>query len=148
MVTYRHGGQVRVSTHGGELMGFGKPFSAGKSGNPGGRVAIAPILDGLGTTRSKVTAELIQFALDIMRSSSAKESHREYAHQWLTKYAAQIPAPAQTFDFGDAETKSSPEDDAAECRIIAREELAKMTPSERLQLIAEIGQASSTETVQ
>ncbi len=60
-------------------------FQRGKSGNPGGRVAIAPILESFGKSPDDVRRMLFQKAIAIVEAGpkGANDPTWRYCHQWV-----------------------------------------------------------------
>src|SRR5262245_61456119 len=70
----------------------GRPFPPGQSGNPGGRSRGATAMARMIREETRDGAELVEFALAILRGKNldgtpnpmATPSSRMYAHQWLS----------------------------------------------------------------
>lgn len=106
------------------------PFVPGKSGNPGGRPAarknLAANLARLIADETRDGAELVEYAVKILRSVDSTESARQYAHDWLSNRGA--GKALQTLD-GDLTIGISPEQAA----LI---DALKLSPHERQRRIA------------
>lgn len=62
----------------------GTKFQPGRSGNPGGRVAIAKILDAFGKTTHEMRVELVGKAIGWMNDENESDKTRTYAHKFIS----------------------------------------------------------------
>lgn len=58
-------------------------FQKGQSGNPGGRPCVRGIREMI-QSQTKQGAELVEYALEVLRDKNARTSDRNYAHTWLS----------------------------------------------------------------
>lgn len=60
------------------------PDGRGRSGNPGGKPAVAKILDSIGMTTDDARRECVETALAWMRDPDASDKSRTYAHKFIS----------------------------------------------------------------
>jgi len=96
-------------------------FEPGKSGNPGGRPKIARILAEMSTDATKLSKELFEKALEVMRAKrrDGNDANWRYAHEWLSNHV--IGKPKQVVEL----TEGSGEDGLDFTKLTA-EELQEM----------------------
>ena len=92
--------------------------------NNGGRPKIAKALEANNTDMHGVTAELVATALAELRNPTSPACWN-YAHKWLTDYAAQLPKPKEHVQLDASLTEAD--------RALL--EAMRMTPHERRQVI-------------
>lgn len=100
-------------------------FEPGRSGNPGGKVSIAKALEAIGTTSEEVRTRLFRIAIDGL--DSAKQSHKEYCHTWLSD---RLGLSKQNTLHVEASVVDS--------QLMALVEAAGMTPLERRKALADL----------
>jgi hypothetical protein len=98
------------------------PFVKGKSGNPGGRPAVAKVLAELGTDAGKITKELFQIAIAVAREKprNGNDANWRYAHEWLANRVLGKPKETVTHLFG------SDGDDSADMTELPEAELDRI----------------------
>lgn len=103
-------------------------FPKGVSGNPGGRSRAQAAVARLIRDATRDGAELVEFALKVMRDDGEDMRAREYAHQWLSDRS--LGKPLQSVDVLLAE-EQTPEQ-------LALLDALRLSPHERRLRIEEL----------
>lgn len=114
----------------------GRPFQPGHSGNPGGRAKIATAIRAAGYDPDDLRKEVIEQLVNGMRTLDPAGPRSAKSWQFcVDRLDVRLHGPIREVVNADDKPEMTPEEERAECVLIAREVFATLSADERMKLL-------------